>query len=207
MFVSSCNAPPPLRDETKTAARETNIGAFKLPQGKCLGVQGWIPLLQQAILPQGIWHLHSPTPFAFIHVLDNLWGEIERSVHRLSTPSLFYPSLITVSPNSNDRAATRTSKKTIGLISKTTTLDVHHTFWYISLPFCTSTTWKYLISRLMENAVNKKRRNFLRFLNLDMFPWNSSSGGFVYIWQSKLDRNNRDKDWKNAYSLFKRSSR
>ena len=27
------------------------------------------------------------------------------------------------------------SEKTIGLISKTTTLDVHHTFLYISFPF------------------------------------------------------------------------
>ena len=32
IFVSSRNAPPPLHDETKTAAGETNIGAFKLPK-------------------------------------------------------------------------------------------------------------------------------------------------------------------------------
>ena len=44
-------------------------------------------------------------------------------------------------------------------------------------------TWRYLISRFMEN-VNKQWRNFLA-LNLDMVPWNSSSGGFTYIWQSK----------------------
>ena len=31
-------------------------------------------------------------------------------------------------------------KKTIGLISKTTTSHVHQTFLYISLPFCTTTT-------------------------------------------------------------------
>ena len=35
----------------------------------------------------------------------------------------------------NDSTATRTSKRTIGIISKTTTLHVHHTFLYISLPF------------------------------------------------------------------------
>ena len=36
----------------------------------------------------------------------------------------------------------------------------------------------------MEN-VNKQRRNFILFLSLDMAPWNSTSGGFAYIWQSK----------------------
>ena len=35
---------------------------------------------------------------------------------------------------SNDSTATRKSKKTIGFISKTKTLHVHHAFLYISLP-------------------------------------------------------------------------
>ena len=48
-------------------------------------------------------------------------------------------------------------KKAIGLISKTTTLHVQHTFWYISLPSPrTTTAWKSLISRFMED-VNKRQ--------------------------------------------------
>ena len=35
---------------------------------------------------------------------------------------------------SNDSTATRKSKKTIGFISNTKTLHVHHAFLYISLP-------------------------------------------------------------------------
>ena len=36
---------------------------------------------------------------------------------------------------SNDADGNENVKKTIRLISKTTTLQVHHTFWYISFPF------------------------------------------------------------------------
>ena len=36
---------------------------------------------------------------------------------------------------SNDADGNENVKKTIGLISKTTTLHVHHTFLYISFPF------------------------------------------------------------------------
>ena len=36
---------------------------------------------------------------------------------------------------SNDADDNKNVKKTIGLISKTTTLHVHHTFLYISFPF------------------------------------------------------------------------
>ena len=77
--------------------------------------------------------------------------------------------------------------KTIGLISKTTTLHVHHAFIFAFLcHFCTTTTWRCLILRFMDN-VNKQRRNlfFFSLLNLDMVPWNSTPFGFAYIWQSK----------------------
>ena len=37
---------------------------------------------------------------------------------------------------------------------------------------------------LMEN-VNKQRRNLSFFLNLDVVPWDSTSGGFAYIWENK----------------------
>ena len=63
---------------------------------------------------------------------------------------------------------------------------------YITL-FCTffscfwrTTTWKCLLLRFMEN-VNKLRRNFISLCELrhGPWPWNSPSGGFAYIWQSK----------------------
>ena len=75
--------------------------------------------------------------------------------------------------------------KTIGLISKTSTLHVHHSFIFAFVcHFCTTTTWRCLILRFMDN-VNKQRRNLFSFslLNLDMIPWNSTQ--FAYIWQSK----------------------
>ena len=50
--------------------------------------------------------------------------------------------------------------------------------------FCTTTTWKCLILRFMED-VNKQRETLFLFLSLAMVPWNSASGGFAYIWQSK----------------------
>ena len=77
--------------------------------------------------------------------------------------------------------------KTIGLISKTTTLHVHHAFIFAFLcHFCTTTTWRCLILLFMDN-VNKQRRNlfFFSLLNLDMVPWNSTPFEFAYIWQSK----------------------
>ena len=77
--------------------------------------------------------------------------------------------------------------KTIGLISKKTTLHVHHAFIFAFLcHFCSTTTWRCLILRFMDN-LNKQRRNLFSFslLNLDMVPWNSTPFGIAYIWQSK----------------------
>ena len=89
-------------------------------------------------------------------------------------------------------------KKTIGFISKTTTLHAHHTFLYFSLPvfarlrrrfykqnnnfarasrffvlffasFCTTTTWTCLFSRFIED-INKQRRNFISLFELGNGP-------------------------------------
>ena len=49
---------------------------------------------------------------------------------------------------------------------------------------CTTTTWNCLIFLFRED-VNKRRHNFILFLNLDMVLRNSTPGGFAYIWQSK----------------------
>ena len=64
-------------------------------------------------------------------------------------------------------------KKTIGSISKTTTLYVHHTCLNISL---------HVFARL------RREHAWFRVLwstYLDMVPRNSTPGGFAYIWQSK----------------------
>ena len=49
--------------------------------------------------------------------------------------SFVYVSRIKGTSRSNNATATRTSKKTIGLISKTTTSRVHHTFMFIIAVF------------------------------------------------------------------------
>ena len=69
-------------------------------------------------------------------------------------------------------------------VGKTTTLHVHRTFYTFLCRFCTTTTWNCLISLFMEN-VKKRRRNFILFLNLNMFLKNSTPATFAYIWQSK----------------------
>ena len=68
------------------------------------------------------------------------------------------------------------------LISKTTTLHVHHDFLYISLPFLHYYDVK--MSNFVFYAWGTQTRNdeiLPRFLNLNMVSWNSNSGGFAYI--------------------------
>ena len=50
--------------------------------------------------------------------------------------------------------------------------------------FCTATTWNCLIL-LFRDGVNKRRRNFILFLNLNMVLRNSTPRRFAYIWRSK----------------------
>ena len=85
---------------------------------------------------------------------------------------------------SDDATATRTSKITIGLEDKTTALHMHLTFWYISLPFLHDYDVK-LPDFTFREDVNKRRRNFIPSLNLNMVLRNSTPGGFAYIWQRK----------------------
>ena len=68
------------------------------------------------------------------------------------------------------------------LISKTTTLHVHHDFLYISLPFLHYYDVK--MPNFVFYAWGTQTRNdeiLPRFLNLNMVSWNSNSGGFAYI--------------------------
>ena len=68
------------------------------------------------------------------------------------------------------------------LISKTTTLHVHHDFLYISLPFLHYYDVK--MPNFVFYAWETQTRNdeiLPRFLNLNMVSLNSNSGGFAYI--------------------------
>ena len=72
---------------------------------------------------------------------------------------------------SNDVTAMKTSKKTIGLISKTTTLHLHPTFLYISLPFLHDYDVKMPnFARFVENVLNKQRRIFFYVSELGYGP-------------------------------------
>ena len=81
---------------------------------------------------------------------------------------------------SDDVTATRTSKTTIDLVGKTTTLHVHLTFLYISLPFLHDYDVK-LPNFTFSGGRIRPRRNFIIFLNLNMVLRNSTPGGFAYI--------------------------
>ena len=75
--------------------------------------------------------------------------------------------------------------KTVGLISKTTTSHVHHTFLYISFPFLHDYDVKMPYFAFIEE-VNKQQRNFISLSEFgSVVIWNSASGGFAYIWWSK----------------------
>ena len=81
------------------------------------------------------------------------------------------------------RRGQRELQQNNSLISKTSTLHVHHVSIFAFLcHFCTTTTWTCLILRFMDD-VNKQRRNLFSFslLNLDMVPWNSTPFGFANI--------------------------
>ena len=60
-------------------------------------------------------------------------------------------------------------EKAIGLLSKTTSLHVHHAFLYISLPLLYDYDVKCLVSRFMED-VNKRRQTFLSLSKLECGP-------------------------------------
>ena len=62
--------------------------------------------------------------------------------------------------SNNDGDANENVKTAIGLLSKTTSLHVHHAFLYISWPLLHDYDVKMPNSRFMED-VNKRRRNFL----------------------------------------------
>ena len=81
---------------------------------------------------------------------------------------------------SNDTDDSENVKKTIGLISKTTTSHVHHTFCTFLPRFCTTYDVK------MPNfAFYGGRKQPTTEFYFSFWAWNSASGGFAYNWQSK----------------------
>ena len=82
----------------------------------------------------------------------------------------------------------RPKKKTIGFISKITALYVQsHVLCTFLSRFCTTTTWKCLISCFMED-VNKQRRNYIYLSELGYGPLKFSFRRVAYIWQSNWAR-------------------
>ena len=75
--------------------------------------------------------------------------------------------------SSSESSESRSPLSNRGTVGKKTTLHVHSTFYTFLCRFCTTTKWKCLISLFMED-VNKRRRNFIFFLNLNMFLKNST---------------------------------
>ena len=63
-----------------------------------------------------------------------MFSNLERNDSKYLAKASFCP-LILGTLRSNDADGNENVRKTIGLISKTTTSHVHHTFLYISFPF------------------------------------------------------------------------
>ena len=70
---------------------------------------------------------------------------------------------------SSDADDNENVRKTIGLIRKTTTSHVNHTFLYISFPFLYDYDVKMPYFAFMED-VNKQRRNFISLSELEFGP-------------------------------------
>ena len=76
--------------------------------------------------------------------------------------------------------------KTIGSISKTTTSHVHHSFLYTSFPFLHDYDVKMPNFAFFRGRKQLSNDEILfLFPTLNLVPWNSASGGFAYISQSK----------------------
>ena len=88
-----------------------------------------------------------------------------RSLQVISSQSRF-PLMAIESFTNEDGEGNEKVKKATGVWGKTTNLQLHHTFVvHIPCRLCTTTTWKCIISRFMED-VNKRRRSFLSLSKL-----------------------------------------
>ena len=114
------------------------------------------------------------------------------------------PLLWSFSNDNGDGNGNENAKKAIGLLSKTTILHVLHIcgFCKFLCRHCTTTTWKCLISRFMED-VTKRRRIFLSFSKLGCGPQEINSRKIRLHLLFSADGNKRDNVWKKANALSK----
>ena len=97
-----------------------------------------------------------------------------------------------------------TVNKIIALTSKTTTCTCNTMFYAFHCCFCTTMTWKCIISCFIDN-VNKLQRNFVSLSELGYGPRNSTPVRSAYIWQSKLvGMNNPNKYWTEKAQIHSR---
>ena len=102
---------------------------------------------------------------------------------------------------SNDADGNENVKRTIGLKSKTTTLQVpSHLFCTFLSRLCTTATWKCLISRFLKDVM-KQRRNYIPLFELGYGHLKFSFRRVRLHLTKHVGRNNRYEDWKNANSF------
>ena len=87
----------------------------------------------------------------------------------------------TLRPDDGDDNGNAT--KSVGLMSKTTILYVHHAFLYISLPSLHDDDIKMPNFTIYRGSIQATTKLSL-FLNLDIVLRNSTLGGFAYTWHS-----------------------
>ena len=103
------------------------------------------------------------------------------------TSCTFFVARFSVPLRSDDGDGNNNVVKAIGLISKTTTLHMHHTFVYISLPSLHDHDVKMLNFMFYRGRKQAATKLSFLFLNLDEVLRNSTPGEFVYILQSKRE--------------------
>ena len=153
--------------------------------------------------------LHSLSELFTLHrnLSDTWWTISEIGVVQLLSVTEIAPKsplLGGVSNDNGDGDGNENAKKAMGLLSKTTILHVHHICGFCTFPcrHCTTTTWKCLISRFMED-VTKRRRMFLSFSKLECGPQEINSRKIRLHLTFSADGNKRDNVWKKANALSK----
>ena len=95
-------------------------------------------------------------------------------------------SIIRGSSSKDDGDGNKNVKKAIGLLRKTTNLHCITLFCTFLCRHCTTTTWKCLTARFMED-VNKRRRIFLCLSKPEHGPQETNPEKSIYIWHFKSD--------------------
>ena len=155
--------------------------------------------------------LHSLSELFTLHrnLSDTWWTISQISVLQLLSVTEIAPKsplLGSVSNDNGDGNGNENAKKAMGLLSKTTILRVHRICGFCTLlcRHCTTTTWKCLISRFMEDEdVTKRRRIFLSFSKLGCGPQEINSRKIRLHLTVSVDGNKRDNVWKKANALSK----